>query len=203
MEVINKCFYCDNNPTDFNNEQIIFDNDKFNKILNNQNTFIKELKINDKKQFIEIEELKIDNQKKSIEIEELKTEIKELKFEIKEMKNKDLILKIMKVLQDINSSDELEIILSLPYKNYMYKLRNQRNENCHYISKMDSQDVINKKKEYILKYLLTISSEVKQKINKKCGNGLIDEIIKYLSSLKLSYSELSEDEMNDVIEWWD
>jgi hypothetical protein len=78
-----------------------------------------------------------------------------------------------------------------------------RNDFCHYIFDNDSNDLINKKKECILFQLSNLSDVVKIKLNKKFGTDFIDEIIKYLSNLKISYGNLSDEDINDAEEWWE
>jgi hypothetical protein len=175
--------------------------------LEKDNTQLKQDNIQFKIQINELKEenkeIKQENILQTIQINELKEENKELKNKITNLENKEIINKIIYSIQDLNSFDKLETILNFPFNKYINKLRMSRNDFCHYIFENDSNDLINKKKECILFQLSNLSDIVKIKLNKKFGNNFIDEIIKYLSNLQISYGYLSDEDINDAEEWWE
>jgi len=138
-----------------------------------------------------------------IENKELENRITNLKNRITNLENKEIINKIIYSIHDLNLLDKLETVLIYPFNKYIIKLRMSINSFCYYIFENDSNDLINKKKECILFQLSNLSDIVKIKLNKYFGNNFIDEIIKYLTNLQISYGYLSEEDINDAEEWWE
>jgi DNA repair exonuclease SbcCD ATPase subunit len=166
----------------------------------------------------ENEELKQIIEKQNIKITNLENEIKELKEndikqkeEIKELKNKIIKLentftksKYIMALQDLNSYDKLESNLKYPFNNNLKKLRLSRNYDCHYMYDTDSNDVINKKKYYLLHQLNNMSKDIKNNINNIYGKcNLIENIIKYLEETTDVNSEVSDEDLSFIEAWWD
>ncbi len=154
------------------------------------------------KQIIEKQNIKITNLEN--EINELKIENKELKIKINKLENIFNKSKFIMALQDLNSYDKLESNLKYPFNNNLKKLRLSRNYDCHYMYDTDSDDVINKKKYYLLQQLNNMSEDIKNNINNIYGKcNLIENIIKYLEETTDVNSEVSDEDLSFIEAWWD
>ena len=152
----------------------------------------------------ENEELKQIIEKQNIKITNLENENKELKNEIIKLENKFNKSKYIMALQDLNSYDKLESKLKYPSCNYLKKLRLSRNNNCHYMYDNDSDDVIHKKKYYLLHQLNNIPKDIKDNINNIYGKcNLIENIIIYLEETTNVNSEVSDEDLSFIEAWWD
>jgi len=173
ISIIEKTLILINNDNyiNFNYEKILL----INKILN------------------ENKELKLEINKLNNEINKLNNENKELKLnnkklEIYKLNNKELIYKIIEVIQDINYIDNLEKIFEYTINDNL----NIRNKNRNYININDNNDTKNLKKNKLLNILLNLSIDNKDYINCLCQdekNTFIDIIIEYLKKSNLNYNE--------------
>jgi len=175
------------------NESLINENEEFKKIINMQNVKITKLEN-------EINKLKNENNLQNILIDKLNNKINILE-------NKNLTNKIFEVIQDINTINNLENNMKYPINDYLKILRSNRNNHCHYIKINDNDDIKNIKIMKLLNYLLSLSDESKENINCLCEdneNIFIDEIIKYLQNLDLSYdvNNITKSQLKYIDIWW-
>lgn len=194
-EVLNKIKHID-----YNYYKIVIINETLlneNEELKNE---IKELKnkVNKLENIIETQNIKINK---------LENENKELKNKINILENKNLINKIFEAIQDINSIHNLENNMETPINYYLKRLRNNRNNHCHYIKNNDNDNIKNMKIKKLLSYLLKLSDESKENINCLCEdeeNIFIDKIIEYLQKLNLTYddSNISKMQLKYINMWW-
>ena len=171
---------------------------------------------------IEVKELKKENQEFKKRIIFLENENQELKKENQELKKENLGLKkridilefdkiknkIITALQDLNSHDKLEIILSQPFNSCFVNIRNNRNYNNHYIDINDSNNLIENKKKYLLLQLLELNEENITILNKRfCKRNtyycIIEEVIKYLQNNTKMNIEIDDDNLQTIEFWWD
>ena len=179
------------------NESLLNENEELKQIIEKQNIKITNLEN-------EIKELKNENKELKNEIKELKNENKELKIKINKLENIFNKSKFIMALQDLNSYDKLESNLKYPFNNNLKKLRLSRNYDCHYMYDTDSDDVINKKKYYLLQQLNNMSEDIKNNINNIYGKcNLIENIIKYLEETTDVNSEVSDEDLSFIEAWWD
>jgi hypothetical protein len=172
------------------NETLLNENEELKQIIEKQNIKITNLEN-------EINKLKIENK-------ELKNENKQLKIKINKLENIFNKSKFIMALQDLNSYDKLESNLKYPFNNNLKKLRLSRNYDCHYMYDTDSDDVINKKKYYLLHQLNNMSEDIKNNINNIYGKcNLIENIIKYLEETTDVNSEVSDEDLSFIEAWWD
>jgi len=155
----------------------------------------------------EIKELKNIIETQNSKINKLESENKELKNKINILENKNLINKIFEAIQDINSIHNLENNIETPINYYLKRLRNNRNNHCHYIKKNDNDNIKNMKIKKLLSYLLNLSDESKENINCLCEdeqNIFIDKIIEYLQKLNLTYddSNITKMQLKYINMWW-
>lgn len=192
---------------DYNYYKIVVINETLlneNEELKNE---IKELKIEIIKLKIENKELRNIIETQNIKINKLESENKELRNKINILENKNLINKIFEAIQDINSINNLEINMETPINYYLKRLRNNRNNNCHYIKNNDNDNIKNMKIKKLLSYLLNLSVESKEYINCLCEdeeNIFIDKIIEYLQKLNLTYddSNITKMQLKYINMWW-
>ena len=144
------------------------------------------------------------------EISRQNQEIIELKKDNENRNNKEIIKQIRLAIQDLNSVDQLEKNLSSPYNNALTLLRNNRNNESHFIIKAmnniqgDRQEVIEYKKYLILEKLKNLSQEIITRIEMTYGNGLIKELITYLDLQFNNYQcNLTQMEKDIIEEWWE
>ena len=158
-----------------------------NKILKEENKILK----------IKVNNLEIDNIKKDEEIKELK-----IKF---------LINKIYEALTDIINEDKLEEKI-VKYNNELIKLKENRNNICHYIKKRDIRDVKNKKIELLLLKLENLEDEIKEIINENILDVLetekeidiIEEITNYykINKIIINSNNISSKDLKSIENWW-
>jgi kinesin family protein 20 len=158
-----------------------------NKILKEENKILK----------IKVNNLEIDNIKKDEEIKELK-----IKF---------LINKIYEALTDIINEDKLEEKI-VKYNNELIKLKENRNNICHYIKKRDIRDVKNKKIELLLLKLENLEDEIKEIINENIQDVLetekdidiIEEITNYykINKIIINSNNISSKDLKSIENWW-
>jgi len=227
LEIKNKELKLKNKKIKLINNEIKLENKEIKLINNEIKLENNEIKLENNEIKLENNEIKLENKEIKLENKEIKLENKNLynrinivKFENKEfntdnkilnntiniLENTIIINKIITALQDINSNDQLEKNL-YNIKSALYKLKKDRNNHNHYISKCDSNDIINYKKKLLLKYLNDLSSNIKIRINKKYGNcNIIDEIIKYLNTIvdeNNYHSNISENAIEEINDWWE
>ena len=166
---------------------------------------------------LEIEMLRKENQELREKIKMLENKIDEQHQEIIKLKkdndnrnNKEILKQIRLAIQDLNSVDQLEKNLSSPYNNALTLLRNNRNNESHFIIKPmnnllgDRQEVIEYKKYLILQKLNILSQEIISRIEITYGNGLIKELISYLDLQFNNYQcNLTQIEKDIIEEWWE
>jgi hypothetical protein len=179
-----------------------------NKILKEENIILK----------IKVNNLQIDNIKKDEEIKELKIKVNNLEIdninkdeEIKELKIKFLINKIYEALTDIINEDKLEEKI-IKYNNELLKLKENRNNICHYIKKRDIKDVKNKKIELLLLKLENLEDEIKEIINENIQDVLetekdidiIEEITNYykINKIIINSNNISSKDLKSIENWW-
>ena len=157
---------------------------------------------------IKMLENKIDDQNQ--EISRQNQEISKLKKDNENRNNKEILKQIRLAIQDLNSVDQLEKNLSSPYNNALTLLRNNRNNDSHFIIKPlnnipgDRQEVIEYKKYLILQKLKNLSQEIISRIEITYGNGLIKELITYLNLQFNNYQcNLTQIEKDIIEEWWE
>ena len=165
---------------------------------------IRELKEDNKILKIKINNLEIDNKKKDEEIRELKEDNKNLKI-------KFLINKIYEALTDIINEDNLEVKID-KYYNELIKLKENRNNICHYIKKRDIRDVKNKKIELLLFKLENLEDEIKEIINENILDVLdtdkeidiIEEIANYykINKIIINSNNISSKDLKSIENWW-
>ena len=165
---------------------------------------IRELKEENKILKIKINNLEIDNKKKDEEIRELKEDNKNLKI-------KFLINKIYEGLTDIINEDNLEVKID-KYYNELIKLKENRNNICHYIKKRDIRDVKNKKIELLLFKLENLEDEIKEIINENILDVLdtdkeidiIEEITNYykINKIIINSNNISSKDLKNIENWW-
>ena len=165
---------------------------------------IRELKEENKILKIKINNLEIDNKKKDEEIRELKEDNKNLKI-------KFLINKIYEGLTDIINEDNLEVKID-KYYNELIKLKENRNNICHYIKKRDIRDVKNKKIELLLFKLENLEDEIKEIINENILDVLdtdkeidiIEEITNYykINKIIINSNNISSKDLKSIENWW-
>jgi len=165
---------------------------------------IRELKEDNKILKIKINNLEIDNKKKDEEIRELKEDNKNLKI-------KFLINKIYEALTDIINEDNLEVKID-KYYNELIKLKENRNNICHYIKKRDIRDVKNKKIELLLFKLENLEDEIKEIINENILDVLdtdkeidiIEEITNYykINKIIINSNNISSKDLKSIENWW-
>ena len=153
---------------------------------------------------IKINNLEIDNKKKDEEIRELKEDNKNLKI-------KFLINKIYEGLTDIINEDNLEVKID-KYYNELIKLKENRNNICHYIKKRDIRDVKNKKIELLLFKLENLEDEIKEIINENILDVLdtdkeidiIEEITNYykINKIIINSNNISSKDLKSIENWW-
>jgi hypothetical protein len=143
-------------------------------------------------------------------IDEQNQEITKLKKENENRNNKEILKQIRLAIQDLNSIEQLEKNLSQPYNNALTLLRNNRNNDSHFIIKPmnniqgDRQEVIEYKKYLILQKLKNLSQEIITRIETTYGNGLIKELITYLDLQFYNYQcNLTQIEKDIIEEWWE
>ena len=179
------------------NEILINENEEFKKIIDTQNTKIIKLEN-------EIKELKEENKIIKEENKNIKEENKEFKFKIKKLENRFSKSKFITALQDLNAYDKLESNLNYSFNNNLKKLRFSRNYECHYMYDNDNNDVINKKKCYLLNQLINMPEDIKNNINNIYGKcNLIENIIKYLEETTDINTEVSDEDLSFIETWWD
>jgi hypothetical protein len=165
---------------------------------------IRELKEDNKILKIKINNLEIDNKKKDEEIRELKEDNKNLKI-------KFLINKIYEALTDIINEDNLEVKID-KYYNELIKLKENRNNICHYIKKRDIRDVKYKKIELLLFKLENLEDEIKEIINENILDVLdtdkeidiIEEIANYykINKIIINSNNISSKDLKSIENWW-
>ena len=153
---------------------------------------------------IKINNLEEDNKKKDEEIRELKEDNKNLKI-------KFLINKIYEALTDIINEDNLEVKID-KYYNELIKLKENRNNICHYIKKRDIRDVKNKKIELLLFKLENLEDEIKEIINENILDVLdtdkeidiIEEITNYykINKIIINSNNISSKDLKNIENWW-
>ena len=153
---------------------------------------------------IKINNLEEDNKKKDEEIRELKEDNKNLKI-------KFLINKIYEGLTDIINEDNLEVKID-KYYNELIKLKENRNNICHYIKKRDIRDVKNKKIELLLFKLENLEDEIKEIINENILDVLdtdkeidiIEEITNYykINKIIINSNNISSKDLKSIENWW-
>ena len=143
-------------------------------------------------------------------IDEQNQEIIKLKKDNDNRNNNEILKQIRLAIQDLNSIDQLEKNLSSPYNNALTMLRNNMNNESHFIIKPmnknpgDRQEVIEYKKYLILQKLNNLSQEIISRIEITYGNGLIKELISYLDLQFNNYQcNLAQIEKDIIEEWWE
>ncbi len=146
--------------------------------------------------------LENDNKELRKENIQLKDEIKILNNKIVYLKNKDFINKLLICFQDLNREYLLEKLFNYPFYKYIYRIRNCRMNNCHYLE--DGEDInILKYKKYILYNILQdLDNDIIIQFEKtyKCI-GLINKMIEFTSQFNKKV-EIEEDEKEYIDIWW-
>lgn len=174
------------------NTDLKIKNDKQSREIVELKEEIVELKQENKRQAEEIVELKEENKKLVTKIDKLETTVDKLNTYIDNMIDNNYIDKIIVACQDLNSSEWLETKFEPPNDGLMIKLRLDRNGEHHLLLKIDSKELILCKKKILYEHLINLSESRKKKLNKKIGESLVQEIIKYLESI-------SFDSITDII----
>lgn len=210
MTTINSFNICNKNISnlfDILENRITYIEEVLNKIKHIDYNYYKVVIINENEELknkINKLENKIETQ--NIKINKFENENKELKNKINILENKNLINKIFEAIQDINSIHNLENNMETPINYYLKRLRNNRNNHCHYIKNNDNDNIKNMKIKKLLSYLLNLSDESKENINCLCEdeqNIFIDKIIEYLQKLNLTYddSNISKMQLKYINMW--
>ena len=203
LESENKQFKIENNKLKEDIKELKNENKKLKEKITDLQDNNKELREEIKELKEEIKELKEEIKELREEIKILKEENKELKEENKELKEEKKISKIKILLQDINSSENLEVKLQ-KISRQLKRLRNNRNDFCHFIFDDDTPELINLKKIYLLDKLSNFNG--KHIIDSIYTNGFIDEIILYLKNNITEPTNISENDLEileDLHKDWD
>ncbi len=140
------------------------------------------------------------------EIKEVKQEIKEVRQEIKELKQEfanikalNFLPKLIIAIQDVNASERLESILPSSLSNILTDIRSDRTQGAHYFitegRHPDSTEILNYKKQVIIRQLDNLTSEVKSLFEDCYEIEVLDAIRTYLNnqvgqiSVQLSQSD--------------
>jgi small-conductance mechanosensitive channel len=175
-----------------------------NKQIKEENKQIKEENKQLKEELIIIKEenkqLKEENKQLKEELIIIKEENKQIKKDINYLLNKDYINRIIYACQDLNSKESLEKIFKIPCNKLINKLRNKRNDNCHYILSDDNENTTLCKEQILYNILINLDEYKREMLNNKINSILVDEIIKFLNSK--SYNNINIDDYEDYIEWF-
>ncbi len=112
---------------------------------------------------------------------------------------------------DIINEDNLEVKID-KYYNELIKLKENRNNICHYIKKRDIRDVKNKKIELLLFKLENLEDEIKEIINENILDVLdtdkeidiIEEIANYykINKIIINSNNISSKDLKSIENWW-
>lgn len=116
------------------------------------------------------------------ENKQLIKDVSNLQNKMIKMDNKNYINKVIFACQDLNSCELLENNFKIPFNKLINKLRLNRNEECHYIFKDESNDIILSKEKALCDILENLDYDRRLLLNKKIGTSLVDEIIKFLKN---------------------
>ena len=162
-------------------------------------------------QNIKISNLEIENINLKEENKILKIKINNLEEDNKNLKIKFLINKIYEGLTYIINEDNLEVKID-KYYNELIKLKENRNNICHYIKKRDIRDVKNKKIELLLFKLENLEDEIKEIINENILDVLdtdkeidiIEEIANYykINKIIINSNNISSKDLKSIENWW-
>ena len=150
----------------------------------------------------ELNNLEKENKQLKEEIFYLKDEIKYLKDDNKYLKNKDFINKLLICFQDLNREYLLEKNLNHPFYKYIYRIRNCRMNNCHYLEDGQDINILNYKKYILYNILKKLDNEIILQFEKtyKCL-GLINKMIEFTSQFNKKI-EIDEEEKEYIDIWW-
>lgn len=115
--------------------------------------------------------------------------------------------KIITALHDLILNDNLENNFIHPYSLCFNKLKKYNNNVNRYFDFNDNINIINNKKKILLLKLLDLSQDNIIEINLRFSYhhiyfSLIEEIIKYLDNNKDNDTLISDDELEEIKNWW-
>ena len=133
---------------------------------------------------------------------QLKDEIKILNNKIIHLKNKDFINKLLICFQDLNREYLLEKLFNHPFYKYIYKIRNCKMNNCHYLEDGEDINILKYKKHILYNILKDLDNDIIIQFEKtyKCY-GLINKMIDFTSQFNKKV-EIEEDEKEYIDIWW-
>jgi hypothetical protein len=153
----------------------------------------------------ELAQIKRDNKNLHIKMDKLTIDNQTIR---NEMHDKQLSLKLIATLQDLNANDELEKNMKRPMKKLMARLRDGRNRQFHYIDNtgvMDYLELATYKKHMTLQKLQNLTPEFKSNFEKSLGQGIIQGVIEYLKQ-KLPVvdfqNQVDQEDREIAEEWW-
>jgi chromosome segregation ATPase len=150
----------------------------------------------------ENKQIKEENKILNYKINTLEKEVSKLNNTIDKINDKAYISKVIYALQDLNTIELLEKFLKIPFNKLMCKMRNNRNDECHYILNEDDYDIILCKEKALYDILKSLDDSKRQLLNKKVNSSLlVDEIITFLKSK--SYTSINEEDYEYYISWFE
>lgn len=141
---------------------------------------------------------------------EQKNDIQNLKNDIHYLKNENLKLKNMKhiellgfLMQDLNEKYKLQKNMNRKFKRKLHNMRNNRNNNAHYIFDEDSENLKNFKAELICNHLNKLDPKIIGESEKyyDCTNTILDisrTVSNKIKGTTLDRTILDEDELYDL-----
>ena len=184
-------------------QEIIKANEKTIKELQDENKLLRE-KIKELEEHIIKQDIKIEEQNSKIEEQNSKIEgqnktIKKLNDRIDEMCAKSLYDKYMIAIQDLNDKEKLESLLGYNMVKKLKRLRENRNDGCHFFRNGDSEILMNNKRIALFMKLKNMDQIVKSLFDKKY-TGLIEKILPHIIKVNTNPDQEIMDEIN---EWLD
>jgi hypothetical protein len=128
---------------------------------------------------------------------DLKQENRLIKEQLKYLTDKEIIIKTINVLQDLNAEYKLENNIK---NNKLKLLRNKRNSVCHYLLDDDNSIIKIKKIEYIIDHLKTLDKNIKDIIENEFA-VTINDIIDYIQPLlQNDFVNINDKDIEDIDE---
>jgi hypothetical protein len=151
------------------------------------------------------EMLKKDNEMLKKDNEMLKKDNISLHQKLKNLTDKDIILKTIFTIQDLNERYQLEKHLK---NNKINLLRKQRNNTCHYLCDTDDDFIQFKKNELIIQNLSSLDNDIVMKIENRYGVNVINNILQFMEPIisveTQNINNLSQEEIDDkILEFWE
>jgi uncharacterized coiled-coil protein SlyX len=170
-------------------------------IIKEQKNTIDKLEETVKEQGIIIKEQGIIIKEQGIIIKEQNKKIVKLETRIDKLIYRNVLDKIIIAIQDLNAVDELEKKFRNPYKEWIRELRLTRNAFCHYMDKENTPDIINKKKEILLRELKNTLEEYSEKI--QYDVSVIHQVVQYLEENCCVYDDISDADIRKIELYWE